>query len=215
MECWIGTRKFKTKDAAAREVRRILNSAELHIPLTGDDLNLISSLYELHPRRRQDVKPESFCVGINSFHGTLTRGFHAIFPDGTRDQFSYRTCLTPTTAAPSLIGALRAAIMASQRQALHDYYRGRPVLACWRCKQPTPIETAHVHHLYPKFRDIADHFVSLIGLPKVEAEVIGDAIADNVIQSRWQHFHDSVAQRVVSCPKCNAQAEREDRNSET
>ena len=211
-EIKIGSQSFKTKQAAAREIRRILHGAELNTDLIDAEANLIAALYARHPRPRLNQVPKGFHVAINNFHGSLSRGFHAIFADGSFDAFSYRPCLTPEVATPSVLQVMRAAIIASQREVLRSvYWRIRPSLAkCWRCKDFVPIEAAHVHHLHPKFIDIADHFISLIGFPRIEKGKIGAVFVDNVMLNRWQRFHESVAQRVVTCAKCNAEAERDD-----
>lgn len=202
----IGTCTFKTKDAARAEIRRILHSSPIGAALTESDLTFVRALYEMHPRKKG--APVAFCVGINCFHGSNTRGFHAIHPDGARTPWSYLPCLSPETDAPNLVKALRAAIMDSQRTALRKNYGERATRPCHACKQPVARKNAHVHHLPPKFRDIMNAFLGLVGSPEIVTAPLGDALADDRIAARWVAFHDSVAQRVVLCAGCNAEDER-------
>lgn len=202
----IGARTFKTKDAAKKEIRRILWDATLDAPLEGDKLQLITDLYNLHPRK--EGEPIAFCVGENDFHGARTRGFHGLCADGSRIRFSYLPCLTPSADKPDLIRAMRAAIIPSQNEALKNAYRGRAFFPCHHCQKPVTRELAHVHHMYPKFRDISDAFVALVGAPPVVPALLGDEFADPRIMQRWIAFHDAVCQRVVLCAPCNAADER-------
>jgi hypothetical protein len=202
----LGIRSFKSKEDARAEVRRVLHGAEIDQPLVGADLTLVASLYARHPRR--SGSPDRFCVGINDYHGSKTRGFHAFYDDGRKETFSYLPCLSPQTDAPNLLNSMRAAIMPSQREALRNAYAGRVMLGCSFCGVGLELESAHVHHMAPKFRDIADAFVALVGVPPVITAELGDDFADPKIKRRWVLFHDAVAQRTVLCADCNAKDER-------
>jgi hypothetical protein len=207
----LGTVVFRTKREATAEVRRILHSAPIEVAFADRDLTLIAALFDRHPRRPPG-EVVKFCVGINNYRGALTRGFQAHFADGEVSRFSYIPCLSPTADSPSLVKVMRAAIMLSQRVKLREYYRGRPFMPCHECKADVEISVAHVHHTDPKFQDIADHFVSLIGVPGVVSGAIdelGDEFADMAIKACWIAFHDAVAQRVVVCAACNWAAERQ------
>jgi hypothetical protein len=207
---FLGHRAFKTKDAARVEIRRILHAAEIDRPLIDGEASLIAALYAQHPRR--SGTPDAICVGINDYHGTKTRGFHAIYAD-RREAFSYIPCLNPGVDDPNLLKALRASLMLSQREAMRAAYHGRAFLKCGLslpnvCRGPVPLASAHVHHLPPKFRDIADAFVGLVGLPSVVTGDIGDDFSEPETKHRWVRFHDAVAQRVIVCAPCNAADER-------
>lgn len=212
----IGHFAYPTKRDATADVRRILHAAPLDQPLTDRDLSLIAALYAMHPRRAGE--PSGFMVALNNYHGTQTRGFQALWPDGRRDAFSYMPCLSPATDAPQLFAAMRAAIMPSQREALRAAYASRALIPCpWprpdgsKCGRGVPLAAAHVHHKAPKFVDIADAFIALIGEPPaVHSAEFGDDFADAGIKRRFVLFHDAVAQRVVVCAACNALAERAD-----
>ena len=202
----IGRHPFKTKQAATLRVRQILHAAALNEPLTGAEGDLIASLYSLHPRR--EGEPTHFQVGLNDYHGSLTRGFHAILPDGGIVRWSYLPCLSPQTDAPSVTRAARAALALSQREALRAAYQGRAIIPCHFCRAGVTLEKAHVHHMPPKFRDILDAFISLIGLPEIVTAALGDDFLHPSLKRRWILFHDSVAQRVVLCAECNIKDER-------
>jgi len=203
----IGPLWFKTKKAAMAEVRRVLHSATIDAPLTADDLQLISTLYELHPRR--EGNPVIFRVGINKYHGAQTRGFHAVHADGSHTAFSYIPCLNPTADEPSVLKVLRASIIPSQREILRRYYGNVVFRPCSTCKTPVQYQHAHVHHINPKFRDIADTFIGLIGMPQVRtSDQLGDEFCEPELRHRWIKFHDSVAQRVILCARCNADDEK-------
>jgi hypothetical protein len=202
----IGEREFKSKDAAAQEIRRILHSSPVDEPLTGGELALISALFARHPRKEET--PVGFCVGTNSFNGARTIGFHGIREDGSRIVWSYKPCLSPQSDNPHLFRTMRAAIMLSQREALHAAYQRRAIIPCHHCQAGVTREVAEVHHLPPKFRDIADAFVALIGVPEIVNADIGDDFRDPGTKRRWIMFHDAVAQRVVLCRACNEADEK-------
>ncbi len=204
----LGLRSFRSKDAARAEIRRILHSREIDRELTDTDDTLIRALYNQHPRK--DGSPRAFCVGINRYHGADTRGFQALYDDGSRKPWSYIPCLTPENDAPNLLSAMRAAIIPSQRDALRNAYQSRDIIRCYHCKSDVEKPAAHVHHLPPKFRDIASAFIGLVGIPVVRTAALGDDFADQGLKQRWVAFHDAVAQRVVLCADCNRKDERED-----
>lgn len=206
----VGEISFKTKKAATLDIRRILHSAAIDAPLEGDSLALIAALYETHPRR--EGSPVTFCVGTNNYHGALTRGFHAIHADGSRTRWSYIPCLNPAADEPSLLKVLRAAIIPSQREILRIYYHGKAFRPCSHCTKPVQREDANVHHLQPKFRDISDAFIGLIGMPQVRTgDDLGDDFVEPGFRQRWVQFHDAVAQRIILCPACNAADEKNDK----
>jgi len=208
----IGHFAYPTKRAAETDVRRILHDAPLDVPLEGRNASLIAALYAMHPRRSGE--PVSFHVGLNNYYSTPTRGFQAVSGDGSRTSFSYIPCLSPALDQPSLLAAMRAAIIPSQREAMRAAYANRALINCALriadgCSQAVPLAAAHVHHKAPKFIDIAEHFVSLVGLPEViNSTGFGDDFADPISKRRWVLFHDAVAQRVVVCAACNAADER-------
>lgn len=203
----IGTFWFKTIAAAKLEVRRILHAATIDQPLDGDNLRLIAALYDRHPRREGSLA--GFCVGTNRYHGAITRGFQAIMADGSHIPWSYGPCFNPAVDEPSLMKVLRASIMFSQNEALKKYYAGAIFYPCRHCKKPLQRQDAHIHHLFPKFRDIADAFIGLIGLPHVRtSDNLGDEFSEPELRRRWVQFHEAVAQRAVLCASCNAADER-------
>lgn len=206
MKFTIGVREFDSKKKAQTEIRRILHSSPLNVELGGDDLQLISDLYKMHPRGQGT--PHAFIVGLNDYHGCATRGFQGIFSDGSRVAFSYTPCLNPSTDKPQIVAAMRAAILPSQRQALMAYYRNKALVPCLHCKAGLTIDKAEVHHMLPKFRDIVDAFVGLIGEPKINTAEIGDDFSDFSMKKRWIQFHDAIAQRVILCAKCNREDEK-------
>jgi hypothetical protein len=205
----LGYVAFATKAAATAEVRRILRLTPLEVPLTDRDAGLITALYARHPRGRG--VPVSFHVGTNSYYGSLSRGFQAVFADGSRHSFSYLPCLSPQIGQPNVLAVMRGAVMPSQRLALQQAYQGRAQIRCaLGCGAMLDLAAARVHHKWPKFRDIADAFLSLVGAPElISAEdSLSDRFADPRLEDRWVRFHDAVAQRVVVCAACNAADER-------
>jgi len=204
----IGHFVYRSKREALAEIRRILHGSVLDEKLIERDASIIKCLYAMHPRRQGE--PVAFCVGTNNYHGSLTRGFHAIMADGSIDRWSYLPCLSAVADQPSVTRAMRGAIMLSQREALRAAYASRGVISC-KCGKGVLLADAQVHHLAPKFRDIANAFIGLIGAPEVQhSDDLGDEFADLKLKQRWVLFHDAVAQRVVVCAACNAKDERSD-----
>jgi uncharacterized protein DUF3223 len=206
----LGQRIFKTKRQAELEVRRILHTAPIDQLLSDDEDRLIRALHELHPRR-EIADPLGFCVSINDYRGTPARGFQVVDPFGSQSPFSYRPCLYPASAVPSVIAAMRGALHASMRSFVRASYHGRALLPCYLGGHLISIADAQAHHLPPnKFRDIAEAFIGLLGLPEIVTApaMPGDDFADLELKQRWIAFHNSLAWLQVVCAKCNLEDER-------
>ena len=208
----IGTRVFPTKGDAEREIRTILNSAEIDERLTGDRAVLIRDMFGMHPKAAEKAARgvTGFMVRTNDFHGARTRGFHVIHPNGKTTAFSYAPCLNPAKKELGAIGAMRAAIMLGQRRIMVETFAGRASIPCPVCSNPMTIGGAHVHHVPPlRFRDLAAAYVEKYGEPEVRKGALGVAFASAAVQHHWLEFHDARAKRVVVCAPCNYAAERE------
>lgn len=206
MQWTIGTHSFASKRDAMIAVRKVLNTAELDQHLAGDDADLIAAIYAMHPRKTTQPVA-AFCVSTNNFRGALSRGFQAITTDD-KIPWSYLPSFNPDLAEPSLIKVMRDATMLLQREALHLAYAGRAIVPCSNCRAGLTIANANVHHLHPKFRDIAEAFIALVGIPAIQTNRIGDDFCDEKIKQRWLLFHESVANRAILCRACNAADER-------
>jgi hypothetical protein len=210
----LATVVFRTKATAMAMVQTILHHTSHHVPLKGHEAELIAALYRRHPERDRYPEPEYFTVGKNVHQGVPSNGFRAVFSDATFWAFSYRECFNPTRPGMTrVLAAMRHATMDSQFTMKRAAFHGSETALCGlrlvpECLGQTPFADAHVHHLAPKFRRIADDFIAAHGVPEIRATAIADEMADAGVRAAWQQFHDARARRLVVCRVCNAADER-------
>lgn len=207
----LASREFKTKKDAIAEIRRILHLTPLGDRIEGADLDLLTALFQRHPGAAKECAHKGIVLGFivqeHSYHGAITRGFYALHLRSTTP-FSYQTCLNPELHTPDHLKVMRATIMTGQHRAKLEFFRFRDTAACPRCMKQMAFYDAHVHHLPPKFRDIASAYIAAFGEPKCESATLGDQFCDAAERERWQQFHDERAKLEVICAACNHADER-------
>lgn len=207
----IGSRTFRSKAAALKEIQAVLyNQDYLGQPLKGADLELITDLFLRHPHCEEKmVKGVSgFTVMVNG--GTpgfkKTNGFHVTHPDGTTSMWSLYVALDGKETESPFARAARLAIAPGQIYVKEETYGDLDAIICEECcVNLVPKDGAHVHHEHPMtFAAILNSWISAFG----EADVvpndgIGYRFADRGVEEQFVGWHDDLAVRNVICTPCN------------
>lgn len=162
----------------------------------------LAELLERHPHADEKIGVGIAGIGVQTVPGYRTRGFYVQRIDGTRTDFSYRQCLTPSTPRADVIQAMRLAIADQIIAFKIARFDGR----CEVTGEPLDWHDADIDHAEPLFKDIADAFADLYGgyehitlLPSIDNGIGQELHPD--ITAHFQAFHrDRAVLRIVSKP---------------
>lgn len=204
----IGNEVFTTKKAAIDRCRQILYGYEIDEPICGQDESFLLHLLLRHPDA-----PEKSSGGIdmlvvqeNVHHGKRTRGFWILRGDGTRMDFSFYECLSPTPHERRVRSAMRFEVDPQIEELKHHVFDGRGKIHCPVTGSHFDVWRACVHHQPPEtFAVLCDGFRRCMRMRWDDIEIesgatkalFGDRIVDRHIANMWQSFHRTYATLVV------------------
>lgn len=204
--------RFRTKGAVRDRAREILYRYKPGVPLVGQDLLFVGALLSHHPRAevKIGVGVAAITVEWNPVHAN-NKGFWITRIDGTKTDFSFYECITPTPYAMKVKSALRAAVSDQTQE-----FRARSYAAehnpnmgfiCPILGGRTLYSEAHVDHAPPlTFDRLVADFLDDYGCSIKEVKVIdsqdgqiGDSLADKLLLMTWRDYHAKKAVlRMVS-----------------
>lgn len=213
----IGDKIFKTKKDATKFIQSILYKYSLKGSLNGEDLIFICDLLNLHPNRSKKIG-----VGIESIivekEKTFNRTTHfsIVRIDGSREDFSFGKCLTPSMNNPEKLfrSSARRAV-ADQIISFRDNYYlknqdGDKNAKCDITGLLIGKNSSHVDHVPPKtFYKIVSDFItsnvidinSTIFLETVDG--IGREFADDNLKKNFSDYHKQIADLRIVSPLAN------------
>jgi hypothetical protein len=198
----IGPLSFPTKTAARDHFRAILWRHPVGQEMTGPDVAEVAALLDLHHARNIKIGcgVAGFVVKLDRFNN---RYFEIRRTDGSRTDFSYLQCLTPTPARTRFVGALRRAVapdIVAARNAYMKHHNGR--IVCAETDVPLTLDQAHLDHRYPDtFEALVNEFTTARKLTDYEALIAEhndndteDRLADPMLAAEFRTFHLSRAE---------------------
>lgn len=209
---------FATKAAAEKHCSTILNKPSL----SDEDSAFLSALIELHHERDQKIGVgiRRFFVGSDLRFGGRCFWIERI--DGTRTDFSFKTCLKPPTHESDVRQALRF-LITPQVMAFRDnaFFLASEV-ACAITGEMVTTDGAHIDHRPPlTFLALIESFLKTMGLTyeriPVKPTADGDTatyLADDEIGRAWCEYHQANAVLQVVTTRANlSQGGRRDTSS--
>jgi hypothetical protein len=200
LEVWVvalqvGKRLFPTKTAAQKYFSRILASG-IH-KLEGEELEMVLSLLEYHPRAEDKVGAGVASVAVmpNAKDGGAYNGFVLRRVDGSVEGFSYRKCLTP-----------KGYLSQRARQALRDDVQYQVwefkslafenQVSCPLTGRHLRPDEAHIDHHPTSFNRLMLDFLRAekLTLERVEVADLSPTsakktLADSSLRQRWRDYH--------------------------
>ncbi len=159
--------------------------------------------------RRHSGHAEKVGCGLEKFSvqtKTNSRCFYIHRTDGTSEDFSYMTCISPATHSTILQKTLRNEI----QDQICEFREELESLTCAICgKVPSD---SHVDHHEPQFVELVNEF--LVKFPKLEVShdpdhyPFSNALNQTYLKNRghaskWHEFHRLKANLRLTCALCN------------
>jgi hypothetical protein len=199
----IGDVVFGSKSKAEEAIRKILYAYPVGATVKFEDAQFLADLLDLHPERDAKVG-----VGARSFQieqNGPTRGFWLTRTDGSRTDFSFKSCLTPPTAESDARAGFRSEVRDQIAEFRALQFAGGREVRCPITGESVNSGTSHVDHV-PPFEDLVRLFLSRAGLSLsavgVEPTRDGETetrLADRGLGEAWAAFHRQHAGlRIVS-----------------
>jgi hypothetical protein len=204
----IGEYTFKTKSEAIEFYKDILNSYQEGDELNNSDFESVFNLIKNHPDsdRKIGCGIEKIVVENGGYNYNC---FHLIRQDSSKEDFSYRKCISGEPSNFSLFSqACRKAVENDLKEIKQKYFRENSKNGFVKCQDSSELinfENAHVDHRQPNtFSVIVDRFVELnrIELSSVEYDKVdnyGYYLKDKELEKQFRNYHAEKANlRVVN-----------------
>lgn len=209
----IGQKTFKTKKEAEAFIQSVLYKYPPNNALEGDDLAFVCDLLALHPDKDKKIG-----IGIKSIiieketAFNRTSHFSVIRMDGSKEDFSFKKCLTPSLNEPlKMFRSSARRTIADQVVFFRDdfFLKNQDINGRVRCAitgVSINKNTSHVDHIPPDtFSKITSDFISVnkIDFSSIKfiesADGIGRLFKDDDLNSLFSSYHKKVAKlRIVS-----------------
>ncbi|SEG85188.1 Protein of unknown function [Actinacidiphila yanglinensis] len=198
-EFWIGPRKYRTKGTAEEAVRAVLYRYQLGETVDAEeDHLLLVDLLDMHHEAAEKIGPgiEAFAIAPPQIGSSP--GFEVVRVDGSRIDFSYKTCMKPPTVRQQVLNIMRSEV---QPQA-NGYFEARKeagrLVSDQSGQQLDSSDVAVSYFRGPAFVDIAEEFAAMVdgwdSIPMTPSTEPGlGRIADRELAERWKDHHQERA----------------------
>ncbi len=190
--------------SAATRAGQLLRSTSLGSGLTDEDLTFMFTLLLRHPDAERKIGYGVARITVEQNpRFPSARMFVVYRMDGTRDDFSYRKCLSGEIGVQQqLLTALRLEVH-DQIEQFRRRALGEGARFCPHTREPLPGNDPHVHHAFAPFVSIALRFVFLEGgcdhFRLAPDPGGGSRLSDRDQAQRWYAYHAWAARlRLVS-----------------
>lgn len=199
---FIGERRFKSRNAAAKAIRQLVARYPIGGRLDATDQCFVLAMLELHPRQLEKLAHgvSAIIVDRSPIAPRRSTSLWIIDQNGHRHSFSWRLCIGLEPSEPRLLEAARNAIWITMWSA-GDERTG----ICGICRHPlTTADNTHVDHAPPwTFKKIVDEFVTVHGERPIANDGVRSIFACDEDRLLFNRFHDSLAQLRVVHAACN------------
>lgn len=174
------------------------------MPVPPDDAAFVAEVLARHPSASVKIG-----CGIAWFTTATTGGRHFVIvrTDGSRTDFSWKECVSPSSHRQRVQKAMRSAIT-PQISAFRDSQE--PLACALDATHPGPY---HVDHEDPSFITMANRFAeakggyaSVLLRPHRDGDVNAELINPDL--ATWLAYHQLVARLRILCQACNCNGAR-------
>jgi hypothetical protein len=204
----IGEYSFKTKTEAIEFYKEIINSYQEGDELNNSDFEMVVNLLKNHPdsERKIGCGIEKIVIENGGYNYNC---FHLVRQDSSKEDFSYRKCISGEPNDFSLFSqACRKAVESDLKGIKQKYFRENSKNGFVKCQdtgQLINFENSHVDHRQPNtFSVIVDRFIEIkeIKISNVEYDKIdsyGHYLKDKELEKQFKDYHaDKANLRIVN-----------------
>lgn len=210
MSLHIGRKIFASKAAAARHIREMFWRYPPMGELTGEDLEFVLALIEIHPSRDLiiDCGIKTIHIQPVPFHEHDQRRFLVKRKDDSPHDFAWKWALYPRSAARQVAAILRHEIHPQVREFKEREFRGQ----CETCATPLALGDCVVDHAKPATfeRLMADWLQTMrltpndITIVKCKGYEEHSYMQDPALTQSWIEYHEINARLRCVCRRCNS-----------
>ena len=200
----IGNQKFSSKASCAKYIRTILHKPRMDSALNNEEFCFMLEVLKKHPRADYKIKQ-----GIKSIFVKKTKygklGFYALRNNGSKTDFSYLQCLSPSSKLLKTKIACRKAIRPSILEFKDKFFSVNKV-----------VRNNHIiHHEKPSFDQIFIDWIKekSINIEKIELGGFVDNcetvyFLDKEVEKSFVEFHNKHAELKVLSTEQHAKRHR-------
>lgn len=208
MRIKIGRWEFKTKIEAEGRIRGILGRHGQRAAITGDDLELVTAILELHPNRDVVIDCGIKRIEVEHLHDKYnSRRFILVRTDSSIRDFAWRHALYPRNVKQSIMRACRTAIREQVDECRRSYFADNQPKTCPLRGTPITLSDSHVDHKPPDtFEALVERWLKVNQISYEDIELVAHKdfekptrMLDVFLEENWREFHrDNSVLRVVS-----------------
>lgn len=209
MSLHIGRKIFASKAAAERHIREMFWRYPPMGELTGEDLEFVLALIEMHPSRNliHDCGIRSIHIQPVPFHEHDQRRFLVKRTDSSWHDFAWRNALSPRSPQKQLAAVLRHEIHPQTREFKQREFRGQ----CETCATPLALEDCVVDHAKPvTFERLMADWLQTLRLTPNDIDIVKckgyeewSHMEDPALTQSWIEYHEINARLRCVCRRCN------------
>jgi hypothetical protein len=211
-ELCIGGVVFSSATQAKKEISGLLQSHQPGQVVAEECWEFLDALLDRHPEAEQirGCGVVAFFVDRDSFGSQC---FWVLRSDGSRQHFSYRQCVKPTTRSQWATDAFRCEIAPQILRFKRDQFAENGVVPCALTGALVTWYECHVDHVVP-FAEVLKNFLSQEpGLPLEDVDVEEVGVGGVRLESRelasfWCDFHRQHAVLRITTAKANLSRSR-------
>ncbi|MBN9542725.1 MAG: DCL family protein [Alphaproteobacteria bacterium] len=206
----IGQQLFTSKKSAITYVQSVLKKYIDGDILEESDKLFIIDLLALHPQKDEKIGCGVANILYDYSPDFRSRCLYIIRTDGSKIQFSWRTCIEGEKLKIDIYEAFREAVISQIKEYIKDNFVEKmrcPIFPDIELTNIRSKKNIHVDHESPKtFKNLVDAFLRSESLDILDVKISDPKLhlntaqlADEGFKSRWQYFHQKEANlRVIS-----------------
>ncbi|MEN8649061.1 DCL family protein [Streptomyces sp. 21So2-11] len=198
-EFWIGQRQYRTKGDAAEAVREVLYRYTVGSTVDEEeDHLLLVDLLDMHHEADDKIGPGVEAFAIAPPQRGPYPGFEVIRTDGSRIDFSYKTCMKPPSQRHQVLNVMRDEVRPDTNTYFESRKTANSLVSDQSGRSLHSSDTAVSYFRGPSFVEIAEEFAEAVGgwdaiqLTSSTDPGLGKFV-DRALAERWRDHHQECA----------------------
>lgn len=203
--------RFTTKADWMKAVQAVRERHQEGWALFGEDASLLMDTLASHPRVKDKVGCgiKSIVLGTSS-NDWGNKCFFIVRVDGSREEFSYRSCISPKNPWRYFTDAMRSMVNPSIEAWKDEAFSRAVTYPCAECSIPLWRASAVVDHAHPRPFEVLvklwleTRCLEFEALDYRKNQTGLYSFTDPMLTHNWVGFHNTNASPRLLCQRCNA-----------